>query len=125
MLCLIVSLPYFFWMIGFVFIYSLLDFELCLGGTPYAEVKSRDIGHRVIRGMRVPQTTYMTDEIYQLMLQCWQLDLDERPNFLQIKDELKRLQDDLTTKYLYHINFSYREQNFEYERYCTDLESLS
>ena len=112
-------------MIGLVFIYSLLDFELCLGGTPYAEVKSRDIGHRVIRGMRVPQTTYMTDEIYQLMLQCWQLDLDERPNFRQIKDELKRLQDDLTTKYLYHINFSYQEQSFEYERYCTDLESLS
>jgi len=60
-----------------------------LGGTPYADVKNRDIANRVMRGMRVPQREYMTDEVYQLMLQCWQLDLDERPTFRQMKNELE------------------------------------
>ena len=69
-----------------------------LGGTPYVDVKNKDIANRVMRGMRVPQRDYMSDEVYQLMLQCWQLDLDERPTFHQIKDELIQLQDDITRK---------------------------
>ena len=95
-----------------------------LGGTPYVDVKNRDITNRVIRGMRVPQKDYMSDDLYQLMLQCWQLDLDERPTFRQIKDELMRLQEDITTKKLFHINFSYREEAFKYEIYSNDLELL-
>jgi serine/threonine protein kinase len=76
-----------------------------LGGTPYVDVKNRDIANRVMRGMRVPQRDYMSDEVYQLMLQCWQLDLDERPTFHQIKDELIQLQEDITRKNILHLNF--------------------
>ena len=97
-----------------------------LGGTPYVEVKNRDISNRVIRGMRVPQRNYMTDEVYQLMLQCWQLDLDERPTFRQIKDELIQLQEDLTTKQLFHISYNSSEHSFNgYEDYSSDLEFIS
>ena len=53
--------------------------------------------------MRVPQRDYMTDDVYQLMLQCWQLDLDERPTFHQIKNELEQLQYDITEKNILHI----------------------
>ncbi len=75
--------------------------------------------------MRVPQRDYMTDEVYQLMLQCWQLDLDERPTFLQIRDELIRLQKEITSNQLHHIDFSCRDKNFKYEIYSNDLELLS
>ena len=74
--------------------------------------------------MRVPQRDYMTDEVYQLMLQCWQLDLDERPTFLQIRDELIRLQKDITSSQLHHIDFSCRDKNFKYDIYSNDLELL-
>ena len=100
-------------------------YHLHSGGTPYADVKNRDIPNRVMRGMRVPQRDYMTDEVYQLMLQCWQLDLDERPNFHQIKNELEQLQDDITRKNILHINFLYKNDQFQYESYSPDLEFVT
>ena len=75
--------------------------------------------------MRVPQKEYMTDEIYQLMLQCWQLDLDERPTFCLIKDELTHLFDDMSTKQVSHINFAFAGRGFQYEHYSEDLEIIS
>ena len=41
-----------------------------------------------MRGLRVPQPDNVSDELYQLMLQCWQLDLDERPDFQQLEEAL-------------------------------------
>ena len=95
------------------------------GGTPYGNVKSRDVGNRVTRGMRVPQTQYMTDDIYQVMLQCWQLDLDERPTFRQIEGALTHLLEELMTKQASHISFEIGRQGFRYEDYSNDLEFIS
>ena len=36
----------------------------------------------------MPQPDNVSDELYQLMLQCWQLDLDERPDFQQLEEAL-------------------------------------
>ena len=61
------------------------------GGTPYAEVKTSDLGGRLQRGLRLPRTRSMSDDLYQLMLECWQDDLDERPTFTEIKQRLVEL----------------------------------
>ena len=37
-----------------------------VGGTPYSEVKTRDVTSRVMRGLRVPQTQYISDDLYQV-----------------------------------------------------------
>lgn len=37
-----------------------------------------------MRGLRLPQPPNVSDDLYQLMLNCWQIDLDERPNFDEI-----------------------------------------
>ena len=34
----------------------------------------------------------MSDEIFQLMLECWQLDLDERPTFAEIVHRLSEME---------------------------------
>ena len=75
--------------------------------------------------MRVPQRDYMTDDVYQLMLQCWQLDLDERPTFHQIKNELEQLQYDITEKNILHINFLLKNDQFQYDSYSSDLEFVT
>ena len=59
-------------------------FVIVLGGTPYCDVSSSDVPARVMRGLRLPHLAYVGDELYQLMLQCWQLDLDERPTFQEM-----------------------------------------
>ena len=101
------------------------SYQLYLGGTPYADVKNRDIPNRIMRGMRVPQRDYMSDDVYQLMLQCWQLDLDERPTFHQIKNELEQLQYDITEKNILHINFLLKNDQFQYESHLSDLEFVT
>ena len=45
---------------------------------------SKELSARVMRGLRLPQPTNASDDLYQLMLNCWQIDLDERPNFDEI-----------------------------------------
>jgi hypothetical protein len=64
---------------------------ICVGGTPYCEVLTRELPARVMRGLLLPQLPYISDDLYQLMLQCWQVDLDERPTFEQILVAIQEL----------------------------------
>ncbi|TRY75642.1 hypothetical protein TCAL_04584 [Tigriopus californicus] len=90
-----------------------------LGGTPYPDVKTKDLPTRISRGKRPPQTTNPSESLYQLMLECWQHDLDERPHFTSIVHSLQ----DLAINPQDHINFGVRP-GFEYEHFSNDLELL-
>nr|XP_023019211.1 putative tyrosine-protein kinase Wsck [Leptinotarsa decemlineata] len=51
-----------------------------LGGTPYGNIASNnEIPEKILKGLRLPQLQYISDDLYQVMLDCWQLDCDERP----------------------------------------------
>lgn len=68
-----------------VWSYGVLLWEIfTLGGTPYGSVPSKDVSSRVLRGMKLAQPKGVSDELYQLMLHCWELDLDERPSFHEL-----------------------------------------
>ena len=69
-----------------------------LGGTPYADVATCEVGNRVMRGQRLSQLHCVDDDLYQLMLQCWQLDLDERPTFQEIAHILENMLEDSTVR---------------------------
>jgi hypothetical protein len=51
-----------------------------------------------MRGQRLPQLQVVDDDLYQLMLQCWQLDLDERPTFQEIVHILENMLEDSTVR---------------------------
>ena len=70
-------------------------FSFALGGTPYPEIKKRDIGIRVMRGLRLPQTQYISEDLYQLMLGCWMTDPDERPTPVEVQETLRTSLDGL------------------------------
>lgn len=61
------------------------------GGTLYNSVPTPEVPTRVMRGLRPPHLGHVSDDFYQLMLQCWQLDLDERPSFQEITATLCEL----------------------------------
>ncbi|KAF4524769.1 hypothetical protein B566_EDAN012391 [Ephemera danica] len=68
-----------------VWSYGCLLWEMtALGGTPFSDVGTRDLPARVMRGLILSQPRHVGDDLYQLMLQCWQVDLDERPSFSEI-----------------------------------------
>nr|XP_045606132.1 putative tyrosine-protein kinase Wsck [Procambarus clarkii] len=91
-----------------------------LGGTPYADVRTEDVAGRVLRGLRLSQPQYVGDELYQMMLDCWQQDLDERPSFPELEASLQRLAcDDITPHLLFSLYPS-----FQYELYAPHFEFL-
>lgn len=71
---------------------------MLLGGTPYADVATCEVGSGVMRGQRLSQLHCVDDDLYQLMLQCWQLDLDERPTFQEIAHILENMSEDSTVR---------------------------
>nr|CAD7397889.1 unnamed protein product [Timema poppensis] len=89
-----------------------------LGGTPYADTAIKEVPSRIMRGHRLHQMNFVGDDLYQLMLQCWQLDLDERPTFDEIVHVLENFIEDSDI----HINFN-MFSGFHYEQYISELES--
>ena len=56
------------------------------GGTPYCGLRTREVKSRILQGLRLPQTRYTSDILYQLMLTCWMTDPSERPDFSTVLD---------------------------------------
>jgi len=78
---------------GDVWSFGVLLWEVAtLGGTPYAEEAARSVGTAVCRGLRLPAPPTASEELYTLALDCWQVDPDERPDFLRILAHLRQMQ---------------------------------
>ncbi len=45
-----------------------------------------------MRGLRLTKPPNVSDGLYQLMLDCWQTDLDERPTFEEILQVLQDME---------------------------------
>lgn len=91
-----------------------------LGGTPFADTRTEEVSSRVIRGLRLTQPQYISDDLYQNMLLCWQNDPDERPSFSDLEIVLKKMAIDDVTPHLLFSLFP----SFNYEPYCPHLEFL-
>ncbi|CAH0562539.1 unnamed protein product [Brassicogethes aeneus] len=103
-----------------VWSFACLLWEICaLGGTPYASVSNtNEIPEKIMRGLRLPQLQYFSEDLYQVMLDCWQIDTDERPKFEQLLEMLMALQENTFVPYL---SFNLMA-NFQYEPFYPDIE---
>jgi len=102
---------------------------ITLGATPYHEVPSQEVPFQVIRGMRLRQPNYISEDLYQLLLTCWQVDLDERPSFEEIMEYLKNAQyqqnQSNRSNQIMTINFHCPSNiDFMHEPYKKDLETV-
>ncbi|XP_030045512.1 tyrosine-protein kinase Fes/Fps [Microcaecilia unicolor] len=59
-----------------------------LGSTPYASMNNQQTREAIEHGQRLPSPTQCPDEIYSLMLRCWEYDPRKRPNFSMVHKEL-------------------------------------
>ncbi|KAK2177090.1 hypothetical protein NP493_619g04032 [Ridgeia piscesae] len=65
-----------------VWSYGVVLWELMTRGVcPYPEVDSWDIVKYLKSGRRMPQPSYCPDELYDVMLKCWDADSKIRPRF--------------------------------------------
>ena len=93
-------------------------FVFVLGGTPYGNFSNNEIPDRILKGLRLPQMQYLSDELYQIMLDCWQIDMDERPTFSVLFESLQKVQENSLLPCLSFNLFP----NFQYEQFYPDME---
>ncbi|XP_047536620.1 putative inactive tyrosine-protein kinase Wsck [Vanessa atalanta] len=92
-----------------------------IGATPYAHTGNKDVVARVLRGMRPSQPSYVGDELFQLCLQCWQIDPDERPSFSSLLNELTPFAEGPGTRCLSFTHYN----GFNYEPHVPQYEIVS
>lgn len=75
-----------------VWSFGCLMWESCtLGGTLYPEISTADLADRIKAGARPERCALFFDDIYQLMLNCWQMEQSDRPSFRDVADTLRDL----------------------------------
>ncbi|XP_066491171.1 tyrosine-protein kinase Fes/Fps [Tiliqua scincoides] len=63
-----------------------------LGATPYSCMSNQQTREAVERGTRLSPPDQCPEEVYQLMLKCWEYEPQQRPNFGSIHQELVAIQ---------------------------------
>lgn len=65
--------------------FGCLIWECCaLGGTLFSTINSNDLATRIKDGTLPERISYVADDMYQLLLNCWQLEPSERTSFSEI-----------------------------------------
>ncbi|XP_078379893.1 proto-oncogene tyrosine-protein kinase receptor Ret-like isoform X2 [Oculina patagonica] len=62
-----------------------------VGGSPYPGINGREIANKLQKGYRMPKPKHVDDQLYQIMLQCWQENPNDRPTFSKLKDTITRM----------------------------------
>ncbi|XP_053609864.1 fibroblast growth factor receptor 1-A-like isoform X2 [Plodia interpunctella] len=72
-----------------VWAFAVLLWEIAtLGGFPYAELSNHQVPAFLAGGSRLPKPARASTRLYQLMIECWSADPNNRPTFAQIVDKL-------------------------------------
>ncbi|XP_014602817.1 PREDICTED: tyrosine-protein kinase Fps85D isoform X2 [Polistes canadensis] len=68
-----------------VWSYGVLTWEIfSKGGNPYSGMSNSQAREKIDEGYRMPAPENAPDEIYRLMLRCWEYEPEKRPHFEQI-----------------------------------------
>lgn len=76
-----------------VYSLALILWEICcVGGTVYGSIPTSDLLARIKKGIRPEKYHFISEDLYQLLLNCWELDPSERCDFEDIVGQMKHLQ---------------------------------
>lgn len=84
-----------------VWSYGVLLYEIfTIGGSPYPRMDGKKVAKLLQQDYRMPKPQHVDDELYQIMMRCWQNNPDVRPTFTELRNQLK----DMETKHKRLIN---------------------
>uniref|UniRef100_A0A182PZM0 Tyrosine-protein kinase Wsck n=1 Tax=Anopheles farauti TaxID=69004 RepID=A0A182PZM0_9DIPT len=103
-----------------VWSFGLLIWECCcLGATPYGTTTTDNLFAAIRAGQKPERPAFMYEDLYQLCLNCWDLDASDRPTF----DDLRRYLRQTLPMLRYLLSFE-RKQNVQLPPYLPHLETL-
>lgn len=62
---------------------------LSFGEKPFQGIKNTDVIHLIENKQRLEKPLYCPDELYSIMLKCWEYDPLNRPKFSQLNDVIQ------------------------------------
>ncbi|CAH1792009.1 unnamed protein product, partial [Owenia fusiformis] len=75
-----------------VWSFGIVLFEIItMGGTPYPTIANKDLLKELKRGYRIEKTENCPDALYDIMMQCWEENPEDRPTFADLKESLDEL----------------------------------
>ena len=75
-----------------VWSYGVVLYELIThGGTPYPGMNIFEVQTKLKKGYRMPRPPGCPDSLYQIMMDCWKQDPEERPTFKFLMTHLERV----------------------------------
>ncbi|XP_038066608.1 tyrosine-protein kinase receptor Tie-1-like [Patiria miniata] len=77
-----------------VWSFGILLWEIAsIGGTPYPAIATRSLVGRLMEGYRMTKPANCDEQIYSLMLRCWEEDPSNRPSFSDLIHILSKMDD--------------------------------
>ncbi|XP_038069274.1 fibroblast growth factor receptor-like isoform X2 [Patiria miniata] len=77
--------------------FGILIWEIAsIGGTPYATIATKALAGRLMEGYRMTKPANCDEQIYSLMLRCWEEDPSNRPSFSDLIRILSKMDDNKT-----------------------------
>ncbi|XP_070537542.1 uncharacterized protein [Ptychodera flava] len=75
-----------------VWAYGVVIWEIItLGALPYPDLKNKEVAENVKSGYLMDKPPHCTQEIYTLMLRCWDPDVVDRPDFGQLVNDVREM----------------------------------
>lgn len=76
-----------------VWSFGIVLYEICtIGAEPYPETSPYDIPRVLQEGYRIPKPEYFKDELYDVMLSCWETEPERRPSFELLCSSIRGLE---------------------------------
>lgn len=76
-----------------VYSLALILWEICcVGATVYGSLATSDLLTRIKKGIRPEKYPFISEDLYQLFLNCWELEPNERCDFSDMVGQMKHLQ---------------------------------
>ncbi|XP_068686972.1 uncharacterized protein [Montipora foliosa] len=76
-----------------VWSYGVVLYEIfTVGGSPYPRMDGKKIASLLQRGYRMPKPQHVDNDLYQIMMNCWQNEPEARPSFADLTQQLKGME---------------------------------
>ncbi|XP_050405188.1 tyrosine-protein kinase receptor Tie-1 [Patella vulgata] len=105
-----------------VWSFGVVVFEIVtFGGNPYPGINNKDLLQELKKGYRMEKPENCSQELYDIMLDCWKAKPSDRPSFTKLREQLEKLIEDTSGVEYLQLNVNLQDKRY----YDVDNDNIS